>query len=217
MTAEPSIAIVDYGMGNLRSVEKALEHVGHHAVVTSDAAVISRADGVILPGVGAFGDAMAELRSRSILDVVRQRAIEARDGGRPFLGICLGMQVLVDRGEESGGCVGMGVIPGECNRLIRPGLKVPHMGWNALQFTQDDCSLFSGLPSSAYVYFVHSYAVVPQQPDVVSAVVDYGGEVVAALHVGNLYATQFHPEKSQEVGLQMLANFGRLLHAVTAA
>jgi imidazole glycerol-phosphate synthase subunit HisH len=143
--------------------------------------------------------------------------LEASDGGRPFLGICLGMQVLVDTGEESGGCEGLAVIPGSCKRLIRPGLKVPHMGWNALDFQQQDCPLFEGLAANPHVYFVHSYAVEPSDRDVISATVDYGGEVVAALRKGNLYATQFHPEKSQEAGLKMLGNFGRLLAATAAS
>ncbi len=213
MSAPARISVVDYGMGNLRSVEKAFAEVGFPAAVTSSPSEIANADAVVLPGVGAFGDAMKELRTRGILDVVRQRAAEARDGGRPFLGICLGMQVLVERGEESGGSEGFAVIGGTCPRLRRKELKVPHMGWNNLVFTQRPNPLFEGLGASPYVYFVHSYAVVPSSPEVVAAVSDYGGEVVASLRAGNLFATQFHPEKSQDAGLRMLGNFGGLLKA----
>jgi len=211
MTAETRIAIVDYGMGNLRSVSKALQRVGFPAVVTSDPQVIESAEAVVLPGVGAFGDAMEEMRALGVVSTVRSRALEARDGGRPFLGICLGMQVLVDSGEESGGCEGLGVIAGTCPRLTRPGLKIPHMGWNALVFSATRSPLFEGVGDAPYVYFVHSYAVSPTDHEVIAATADYGGAVVASLWRGNLFATQFHPEKSQEIGLRMLRNFGGLL------
>jgi glutamine amidotransferase len=213
MNANPQISIVDYGMGNLRSVEKAFAEVGFPAVVTSNSSDIANSEAVVLPGVGAFGDAMEELKARGILDVVRQRAAEARDGGRPFLGICLGMQVLVENGEESGGCEGLAVIEGTCPRLQRKDLKVPHMGWNNLVFKQQANPLFEGVGASPYVYFVHSYAVVPSSSGAVAAVSDYGGDVVASLRAKNLFATQFHPEKSQDVGLRMLRNFGGLLKA----
>jgi glutamine amidotransferase len=210
MKSEVSIAIVDYGMGNLRSVEKAFAQVGFPAVVTSQPSDIANADAVVLPGVGAFGDAVKELMARGILEVVRNRAAEARDGGRPFLGICLGMQILVEFGEESGGCEGLSVIEGTCPRLQRKDLKVPHMGWNSLSIKKQDNPLFEGVGTSPYVYFVHSYAVVPSSLGVIAAVSDYGGEVVASLKAKNLFATQFHPEKSQDVGLRMLKNFGEL-------
>jgi glutamine amidotransferase len=213
MNANPQISIVDYGMGNLRSVEKAFAEVGFPAFVTSNSSDIANSEAVVLPGVGAFGDAMEELKARGILDVVRQRAAEARDGGRPFLGICLGMQVLVENGEESGGCEGLAVIEGTCPRLQRKDLKVPHMGWNNLVFKQQANPLFEGVGASPYVYFVHSYAVVPSSSGAVAAVSDYGGDVVASLRAKNLFATQFHPEKSQDVGLRMLRNFGGLLKA----
>ena len=213
MSSKVEIAIVDYGMGNLRSVEKAFAEVGFPAVVTSNPSDISDSEAVVLPGVGAFGDAMKELKARGILDIVRQRAAEARDGGRPFLGICLGMQVLVESGEESGGCEGLAVIEGTCPRLQRKQLKVPHMGWNSLVFKQQANPLYEGVGASPYVYFVHSYAVAPSSPSVVAAVSDYGGEVVASLRAKNLFATQFHPEKSQDVGLRMLRNFGGVIKA----
>lgn len=211
----PAIAVVDYGMGNLRSVEKALEHVGLSVVVTSSAAEIAAAPAVILPGVGAFGDAMREMRERGVVDVVTDRAREAVGGGRPFLGICLGMQVLVPRGDEAPGVAGLGVIGGSCPRLKGgPGLKIPHMGWNALRLDQPGNPLFEGIDEGAHVYFVHSFHVVPDDRAVVAASTDHGGVVTAALGRGNLYATQFHPEKSQAVGLRMLANFGRLASLV---
>ncbi len=210
---EETIAIVDYGMGNLRSVEKAIEHIEMPVVVTNDSAIIATAGAVILPGVGAFGDTMREMAAREITDVVRNRALEAQQGGRPFLGICLGMQVLVDDGEEDPGIDGLGLIPGSVPRLIRPGMKIPHMGWNALTFTQKNNPLFDGLPEAPYVYFVHSYQVQPKDSSVIAATADYAGPVVASLRQNNLFATQFHPEKSQEIGLKMLRNFGQLLGA----
>ncbi|MBI5154814.1 imidazole glycerol phosphate synthase subunit HisH [Candidatus Poribacteria bacterium] len=211
MTAAPrEICVVDYGMGNLRSVEKALEHEGLAACVTADAQIIETAAAVILPGVGAFGDAMAEMQSRGLVDVVRGRACEAAGGGRPFLGICLGMQVLVDGGDEDPGVEGLGVLRGSCPRLRREHLKVPHMGWNALKLTQADNPLFAGIGDGSYFYFVHSFHVVPQDSSAIAAVADYGGDVAAAIRVKNLYATQFHPEKSQAAGLRLLRNFGGL-------
>jgi glutamine amidotransferase len=203
----PRIAIADYGMGNLHSVRNAFESLGARVEVTPDAAVLEAAPAVVLPGVGAFGDAMRELEARGIRDVVRARAAEALGGGRPFLGICLGMQVLVPGGEEDPGVPGLGVLDGTCPRLVRPGRKVPHMGWNALELRQHDNALFDGLPEKAYVYFVHSYHVAPAHDRVVAATVDYDGPIVASVHAGRLYATQFHPEKSQAVGLRMLENF----------
>lgn len=207
------IAVVDYGMGNLQSVRKALEHLAIPVVVTHDPAVIDRAAGVILPGVGAFGDAMREMGARGIVDVVRRRGREAAEGGRLFLGICLGMQVLVDDGEEDPGVAGLGIIAGKCPRLRRPGMKIPHMGWNALALASPDNPLFEGLPANPYVYFVHSYEVVPHDAAVVAATADYAGPIVASLWKANLFATQFHPEKSQQVGLRMLESFGRLVAA----
>lgn len=202
-----SLAIVDYEMGNLRSVAKALEHLGCIPSVTKDAYAIERADAVILPGVGAFGDAMREMHRAGLVGVVRDRAREAAEGGRPFLGICLGMQVLVNEGEEDPGVPGLGVVPGACPRIVRTDLKVPHMGWNSLVFTQPENPLFAGMASGTYVYFVHSFQVAPDDRSVAAATVDYGGTIVASLRQRNLYATQFHPEKSQLAGLTILRNF----------
>jgi len=210
------IAIIDYGMGNLRSVEKALEALGAPAAITRDAAVVERADGVILPGVGAFGDAMRGLDLYRLTDVTRARAREALEGGRPFLGICLGLQVLVERGEEDPDVAGLGVLEGTCPRLrpADPALKVPHMGWNALRFQKGEGDrLWRTLPEGSYVYFVHSYAVAPDDPAVIAAQTSYGDWFCSAIARGNLFATQFHPEKSQRVGLRILRNFAELCAA----
>ncbi len=209
----PQIAIIDYGSGNLRSVAKALEHLSLDSVVTSDPAVIDAAPGVILPGVGAFGDAMTELTKRGIADVARARGVEASERGRPFLGVCVGMQILVDEGEEDPGVSGLGVVPGNCPRLSGgDGLKIPHMGWNCLR-TNPQCPLFQGIPDEPWVYFVHSYHVAPEDESCVAAWTEYGEKLAAVLHRGNLFATQFHPEKSQSTGLRLLANFGELVGA----
>ena len=206
-TNETRIVIVDYGRGNLRSVQKALEKIGQSASITCSDEEIDQAPAIIFPGVGAFGDVMRELKLRGIADVIRKRGLEAADGGRPFLGICLGMQVLVDYGTENGGADGLGIIAGQCPRLPEAGLKIPQMGWNQLQITQRDNPLFQGIEDGTYVYFVHSYAVVPEDRSVIAAKTDYGGEVTAALRKKNLMTTQFHPEKSQQAGLKMLENF----------
>lgn len=208
----PAIAIIDYGSGNLRSVSKALAHLGADVAVTSNASAISSAPAVILPGVGAFGDSMTELKRRGIADVARERAIEAREGGRPFLGICVGMQMLVDGGEEDPGVAGLGAIPGQCPRLRGADLKIPQIGWNRLNIRRPS-ALFEGLPEESWVYFVHSYHVVPNDPAVVLADVEYGGRIAAAIGAGNLFATQFHPEKSQRIGLQLLRNFAAMVGA----
>jgi len=196
------IAIVDYGMGNLRSVEKALERVGFEARITSDPTEIAAAGHVVLPGVGAFGDGMAGLRSRGLVGAVGEAALS----GRPFLGVCLGMQLLFDSSEESPGVSGLGVARGTVKRL-RVKLKVPHMGWNNLAMRKES-RLLAGLPAGSYVYFVHSYIVCPADEGLIAAEADYGGPFAAAIERANLFATQFHPEKSQEVGLAILRNFG---------
>jgi len=211
----PSIAIIDYGSGNLRSVSKAFAHLGADVVVTSDAAAIADAPAVVLPGVGAFGDAMTELGKRGIADVARERAVEARDGGRPFLGICVGMQILVDEGEEDPGVHGLGAIAGTCPRIRGESLKVPQIGWNLLNIRRPS-PLLEGIPEGSWVYFVHSYRVEPADPSTILATVEYGGPIVAILERGNLFATQFHPEKSQRVGLQLLRNFASLVGATAA-
>ena len=196
------IGIIDYGMGNLRSVQKAFEFIGQEAVISSDPEVLKQADKVVLPGVGAFAEAMENLRSTKLIDVVYD-AIERK---KPFLGICLGMQLLFDCSQEGGNVQGLGIIKGEVVKFDLPKeYKVPHMGWNALSFR--DCYLWDGIEGGAHTYFVHSYYVKPTDDEVVAATADYGMPFTAAIHRGNIFATQFHPEKSGEVGLAMLKNF----------
>jgi glutamine amidotransferase len=200
------IAIIDYGMGNLRSVQKGLERVGCAAQVTRDAGVIAEAPGVVLPGVGAFGACMDNLRAYGLVDVVR-RVI---DGGTPFLGICLGMQLLFEESEEFGPVRGLGIFPGRVVRFEdRDHLQVPHMGWNQIGKRQDVPHL-QGIHDGAFVYFVHSYYVVPADPSLTATTTDYGIEFTSAIARDNVFATQYHPEKSQAVGLKILENFGRL-------
>ncbi len=197
------IAIIDYQMGNLRSVQKAFERVGHPAVVTSDPADLERADRIVLPGVGAFEDAIAELRRRELVEPLRQ-AIEA---GKPFLGVCLGLQLLFEVSYEGGRHEGLGVLPGEVVRFDLPAeYKVPHMGWNQARIVRRAPAL-EGIPDGAYFYFVHSYYVVPREPEVTAIEVEYGRPFCAAVWRDNLFATQFHPEKSQADGLRLLKNF----------
>lgn len=194
------IAVLDYGIGNLRSAEKALQHVGADAALVRDPDTAGRADGVVLPGVGNFGKCMEALRD-SGLDRVALDAVEA---GRPFLGICVGMQMMYDGSDESPGAAGLGILPGTI-RLLPEGVKRPQMQWNILDLTCPDSPLLAGLGSKAWAYFVHSYAA-PAGDDVI-ATCDYGGPVVAAVGRERVWATQFHPEKSGSAGLQLLANF----------
>lgn len=201
------IALVDYGSGNLRSAEKALTKVGARVDIVSQPDRIAAADAVVLPGVGAFGDCVKNL-SAGNLAVAIQEFIKT---GKPFLGICVGLQMLFENGEESPGVAGLGVIPGNVPRFKVNGLKVPHMGWNRLRIRQSECPLLAGIPDQSSVYFVHSYYGAPRQESVVAATAEYGVEFAAVLWTGNVYATQFHPEKSQAVGLRMLENFVRLL------
>jgi glutamine amidotransferase len=202
-----SIAIIDYDMGNLRSVQKACALVGADAQIVAVASEIESADKLILPGIGGFKDAIATLRQRN-LDQAILRHIER---GKPFLGICLGLQLLFDVGYEDGEHRGLGVIAGKCVRFdvdTTLGLKVPHMGWNQL-IERNPSPLTSGLTAASCVYFVHSYHVVPQDASVIATETDYGRPFVSSIRKGNVMATQFHPEKSQKVGLRILENFAK--------
>jgi len=191
-------------MGNLRSVQKAIEHVGGQAIVSSNPETIAKADKVILPGVGAFGDAMRELASRGLVDAIH----EFLRTERPFFGICLGAQLLLDRGLEGGEHAGLGVIPGDVVRFNLPTeFKVPHMGWNRVESTSMDARMLHDIPTGAHFYFVHSFYCVPKRTEDVWLEADYGGRFCAAIHRDNIHATQFHPEKSQRDGLQLLKNF----------
>ena len=201
----PRIAIVDYKMGNLRSVQKGFEHAGvTDVVVTDDPAIIGEADGIVLPGVGAFRDASANLRESGVEDVLRHRIGQ----GTPFLGICLGMQLLADVGLEEGEYQGLGLVPGVCDKLPA-GVKIPHIGWNTVEYPRD-CALFDGIPESTAFYFVHSYRLSPRDSDVIIGSTEYGVRFAAAVKLNNVYAVQFHPEKSSTMGLHLLANFGRI-------
>ncbi len=198
------IAIIDYGMGNLRSVHKAFEAVGHQAVVTRDATVIGNASHVVLPGVGAFGDCMANLERYGLIAPVRS----AVQSGKPFLGICLGLQLLFAESEEFGTHKGLGLIPGTVKRFaIDPSLKVPHMGWNQVAYRRA-CPIFDGIADGSHWYFVHSYYVDPADPSVAATTTTYGGAFVSSIWRDNVVACQFHPEKSQTVGLRLIKNFG---------
>ena len=189
------IAIVDYGAGNLFSIANALEHLSISYQITQEPQALYESDGVLLPGVGAFPDAMAMLREKDLIPILRQMAKK-----KPFLGICLGMQVLFCQGEEFCLTKGLGLLKGQVKKMNQPGLKIPHMGWNRLEIVRD-CPLTRGLPEQAYVYFVHSYQAVPQEKDLV-AWAEYGGAYC--------YGAQFHPEKSGETGLRILQNFADL-------
>ena len=202
----PSIAIIDYQMGNLRSVQKGFEKVGHAAEITSSPADILAADKIVLPGVGAFGDAIAELTRRDLVGPIRATIA----AGKPFLGICLGLQLLFDVSYEGGQFEGLGILRGKVVRFVLPReLKVPHMGWNQGRIVRRAPAL-KGLADSPYFYFVHSYYCVPEDPAVVAIESDYGQPFCAAVWRENLFATQFHPEKSQADGLAILKNFAEL-------
>ena len=200
------ITIVDYSVNNLRSVQKAFEHLGHQTLVTSDPREIERAQKLVLPGVGAFGAAMANLRSKQLAEPL----VEAVSKGTPLLGVCLAMQLFFDWSEELGLHSGLGLLPGKVEKLVdEPGLKIPHMGWSALS-TARESRLLSGLDEGAMVYFVHSYRVVPDEAECIVATARHGAEFPAAIESGNLFACQFHPEKSSAAGLRILDNFARL-------
>ena len=198
------IAIVDVCSGNLRSVERALARVGGDVIVTRDPEVVRRADKIVVPGQGAFGVFMRGLGERGLGEALR----EAIASGRPYLGICLGLQVLFDESEEQGPCAGLGVLRGRVVRLVPgdPKLKVPHMGWNQIAQRRPD-PLLAGIADGAYVYFVHSYHAIPEDPSVLALESVHGVRVCAAIRKDNVFACQFHPEKSQAIGLRMLENF----------
>ena len=202
------IAVIDYGAGNLQSVVKAFEFIGCRAEVIARPERLAQADAAVLPGVGSFGDAMDSLKSRGFVEPVRQFV----DSGKPFLGICLGLQLLFESSEESPGVPGLGLLKGKILRIPdEPGLKVPHIGWNSLTFSTPKSLLFQGLSENPYVYFVHSYYLQAEDSKVVSATAEYGVTIHAAVQCENLFATQFHPEKSGNVGLQMLRHFSLLV------
>lgn len=200
------IAIIDYDAGNIKSVEKAMHLLGQEVVVTRDRESILKADKVILPGVGAFGDAMSKIRQYNLEEVIH----EVVEKGTPFLGICLGLQLLFERSDETPGVEGLGILKGEILRIPdQPGLKIPHMGWNSLKL-KNDGRLFSGIGEEPYVYFVHSYYLKAEDEKIVKAVTEYGVQIDASVEQGNIFACQFHPEKSSDVGLQILKNFAAL-------
>lgn len=200
------IAIIDYDAGNIKSVEKALLLLGQDVVITEDREEILKADKVILPGVGAFGDAMDNLRRTGLDQVIR----EVTDRGTPFLGICLGLQLLFERSDEAPGVDGLGILKGEILRIPdKEGLKIPHMGWNSLHL-ENDGRLFRGIEEGAYVYFVHSYYLKASDERIVRASTEYSTHIHASVEKDNVFACQFHPEKSSDVGIQILRNFVEL-------
>lgn len=197
------LVIVDYGMGNLRSVEKAFAKLGLQAEVTSSEDRLREASALVVPGVGAFGDAMTELERLGLVAAIQEKARQ----GTPILGICLGLQIFFEESEEAPGARGLGLLPGRVERFSPTiGLKIPHMGWNSLEI-RPGSRLFAGVSQGAFVYFVHSYFVRPSDPNVTAAWADYGTRFTAAIETGVLFGVQFHPEKSQQVGLRILENF----------
>lgn len=196
-------AIIDYDAGNIKSVEKALQALGEEAVITRDKELLLNADRVILPGVGSFGDAMEKLHAYGLVEIIHEIARR----GTPFLGICLGLQLLFESSQESAGVSGLGLLKGEILRIPdAEGLKIPHIGWNSLKFPHKG-RLFEGIAEDAYVYFVHSYYLKAAEEDIVTATTEYGTLIHASVEKGNIFACQFHPEKSSDVGLKILKNF----------
>jgi glutamine amidotransferase len=204
------IAILDYGVGNLRSVEKALEHVGAVATITSDATEVRAADGLILPGVGAFPKAMERIRERGLDELIAER----REAGAPILGICLGLQLLFDSTTELGGAAGLGLLPGEVAELDAPGLKIPHIGWSPVRWEKES-RLAEGIESDTPFYLVHSFAPRPASADLLGTAA-YGARFACAAERDNVFGVQFHPEKSSAAGLRLLANFAGVCAAVPA-
>lgn len=200
------IAIIDYDAGNLKSVEKALNSLGQEVIVSRDSSEILQADKVILPGVGSFGDAMNNLDRFGLVDTIKE--VTAKN--TPFLGICLGLQLLFERSDETPGVEGLGVLEGEILRIPpQEGLKIPHMGWNSLEI-KPEARLFQGIPNQSYVYFVHSYYLKAAKEEIVAASTEYSAHIHASVEKGNIFACQFHPEKSSDVGLKILKNFSEL-------
>ena len=200
------ITILDYSVNNLRSVQKAFEHLGHQTQVTSNPDEIARAEKLVIPGVGAFGEAMRNLRARGLVDPI----VEHAQTGKPLLGVCLGMQLLFDWSDELGLFGGLGILSGKvCKFADSPDLKIPHMGWSRLDFPRES-NLYRGLRPGEMTYFVHSYHVVPEEPGIIAATAQHGGEFVAGVERDNVMGAQFHPEKSSAVGLRILDNFGKL-------
>lgn len=201
MADKSTNVIVDYGMGNLRSVEKALEQAGASVIVSSEPEDLRRADAIVLPGVGAFGDAMAHLQKRGLADVIREEVT----AGKPFLGICLGLDLLFEESDEHGLHQGLGLLPGRVE-LLKTKLKIPHIGWNRIAVHKES-RLLAGVPNGSYFYFVHSYVVAPREDSDILCTTEYGCEFVSAVERDNVTAFQFHPEKSSSLGLQILRNF----------
>lgn len=199
------IGIIDYGIGNLHSVQNAFNFIGCETLVSDDPKQLSKADGLILPGVGAFPDAMKQLKNTKLDEYVKETVRV-----KPLLGICLGMQLLFDRGYEFEECDGLGLIKGEVVKIKPDGLKIPHMGWNEL-FVQNNSKLMDSIPEYSQVYFVHSYKAIVENRQNLIATTDYGEEITAIVSSGNVYGCQFHPEKSGEIGLKILENFRRII------
>ncbi len=200
------IAIIDYGAGNLQSVKKALDFIGADSVITDNPETINSCDKILLPGVGSFGDAMDSMSKKGLCETVKENALS----GKPFLGICLGLQLLFEESEESPGVKGLEIFKGKIKRFSSDmGLKIPHIGWNSLEIRQND-TLFKGIPENSYVYFVHSYYLHAEEESDIATVTNYGIDFHSAVGKGNVFATQFHPEKSGDVGLQILRNFASM-------
>ena len=200
------IAIIDYGAGNLQSVKKAFDFIGAESVITDNPEIINACDRILLPGVGSFGDAMDSMHKSGLVETVKQNALS----GKPFLGICLGLQLLFEESEESPGVKGLGIFKGKIKKFSSDmGLKIPHIGWNSLEIKQKD-TLFKNVPENSYVYFVHSYYLHAEDEEDVATVTNYGIDFHSAVGKDNVFATQFHPEKSGDVGLQILRNFASM-------